>query len=163
MQTILALVDEDATAHHALEAAARRADRRSAGLVVLNVLPEEEYDSRHRAVSGLPGGTERYTHSQARSAAAVAAGRIARTVLEGRAIPYTAVGAVGDPVEAVLSVARDHDCGAIVVPAARPRLFGLLGRFDRALAWRFDGTVTRVTPPAAGGVVAPAESVVDQG
>lgn len=164
MHRILTLVEENATANHALDAAVAKAEREGGALVVLTAVPESDYDSRHRAVAGLPGGEGfGYSASQARAAAAAVAERAAAAAVGDREVPYIAVGGVGRPRDVVLDTAAAHGCAEIVVPDSPPRWFGLFGRFDRALAWRFDGTVTRVTGPAAGEAGRPAvtESPVD--
>jgi len=162
MRKTLALVEENATANHALEAAVASAEREGAALVVLSVVSESEFDSRYGAVTDLPGRFG-YSASQARAAAAAVAGRAAAAAVGDRNVPYVAVGGVGRPMDVLLRTAAVHGCDEIVVPDRPPRWFGLLGRFDRALAWRFDGTVTRVTAPEGDGRPLPRGSAVDAG
>lgn len=165
MRKTLTLVEETATANHALKIAVAKAERESAALIVLTVVPETDFDARQRSVdgTGLRGFT--YTVTQAEESATAVAERAAAAAVGDREIPYLAVGAVGRPREVVLETAAAHGCTEIVVPDLAPRWFGLFGRFDRALAWRFDGTVTRVAGPAGGDgrPLSVRESTVDTG
>lgn len=166
MRKILTLVEETATANHALETAVATAERENAALIVLTVVPEADFDARQRAVTGVARSEAfGYSASQARAAAAAVAERAAAAAVGDRGIPYLAVGAVGRPRDVVLRTAAVHGCDDIVVPDRPPRWFGLFGRFDRALAWRFDGTVTRVSAPAGGDrrPLPDGESTVDTG
>lgn len=153
MQTLLAVVDGTERTDHPLRAAAERAEREGAGLVVLNVTPESTYRGRQDAIAGVPGVAREgygYTVEQAETAARRSAERTARHVVGDREVVWSPVGAVGTPAAVVLAVAADFDCGEIVIAETKPRWFGLRGGTDRKLAKRFAGTVTRVPAPAVG-------------
>lgn len=150
MRTILVVVDENETTAHVLPDAVERAERERASLVVLNVMPQSVYEGRQRGVRGnrvLQGDGVTYTFDQATATARGVAERAARVAIGDRAVPYTSVGVVGRPVTAVLAVAEACGCDEIVIAGTETGWFGRSGRFDRTLAKRFGGRVTRVGTP----------------
>lgn len=153
MKNILVVIDENRTTTHVLQAAVERAERERAALVVLNVMPRTMYDARQTAIlrsKDLRRDGFTYTLAQANAAARGVAERAVRVAIGERAVPYTTVGAVGRPITTIPAVAAEYDCDEIMIAETKPRWFGRVGGFDRALAKRFGGTVTRVAKPTPG-------------
>ena len=154
MQSLLAVVDGTERTNHTLRAAVERADRENAGLVVLNVTPEGAYWRKQDAIEragARTGEGYRWTTRQAEESAKHAAERSARVVVGDRDVDWIAVGAVGVPRKVTLRVAAEYDCDEILVSASKSRWFDLRRSFEQKVAAAFDGTVTAVPDPAAGG------------
>ena len=153
MRSILVVVDGTERTDHALRTAVERADGENAGLVVVNVTPEEEYWRKQDAVNGVGARTGegyRWTARQAEDSARRAAERSARLAVGDRDVVWTAVGAVGVPRTVVLAVAAEYDCEEILVAVSKPQWFGLRRTFERKLGAAFDGLVTAVPTTTAG-------------
>ena len=147
MNNILVVVDESETTTPMLQAAVERAERERAALVVVHVMPQSVYERRQTAIRGstdLRRDGLTYTITQATETAKGVADGAVEVAIGERAIPYTTVGVVGRPIPAILAVAAEHDCDEIMIAATKQRWFGLFDRFDRTLAKRLGGTVTRV-------------------
>lgn len=153
MSNILVVVDETEATEHVMGAAVERAERTGATLVAVHAMPRRLYERRQRQTTGthdLRHEGYTYTASQARAEATGVAERIARAAIGERDVPYTAVGVIGTPTQAVLAAAGVHDCEAVLLPERKPKWFGPFGSFDRTLAKRFDGPVVRVPRPSPG-------------
>lgn len=149
-QKILAVVAGVDTSSHVLEAAVERAEQEGASLVVLHVMPQHAYDGRRQSratIRELKYDGFTFTYDQATESAENVAERAAQAAIGDRDIPYTAVGRVGDLVSTVLAVAAAYDCDTILLQETYPRWRRVIGRADRRLAKRFDGTIVRVPRP----------------
>lgn len=152
MSNILVAVDGTGTNAHVMEAAIERAEREDGSLVVVHVIPTAEYEARQRAVRSIGGLTNdgfTYGITQARDEARDIADRAAREAIGTRAVPYTAVGAVGKLVPMILASAAEHGAETVVLGDVGSWWRRLLGRSDRKMTRGFDGAIVRVPRPAA--------------
>ncbi|MFB6295705.1 MAG: universal stress protein [Halobacteriales archaeon] len=149
-QKILAVVADVETSSHVLEAAVEQVQQEAASLVVLHVMPYHVYYDRQRSYTtnrDFKSEGYTFTHDQAMESAENVAERVAQATIDNREIPYTAVGRVGDVVPTVIAVAARHGCDTILLPETEPWWRHVLGRADRRLTKRFEGTVVRVPRP----------------
>jgi nucleotide-binding universal stress UspA family protein len=149
-QKILVVVTGVETSSHVLDAAVEHAVQAAASLVVLHVMPYHVYENSGSSRATIPdlkydGFT--FTYDQATESAESVAERAAQTAIGDRDVPYTAVGRVGDFISTVLAAAATYECDTVFLQKTYPWWQRVLGRGDRRLAKRFDGTVVRVPRP----------------
>jgi len=118
-----------------------------AELFVIHVTTEAEYDERREELEGIPDDDVSYGVGQERQGAQSYARDVASEVLADVDVEWTALGAVGDRVEAILEEARINDCDHVFMPGRErsPTGKALFGDDAQQVILDFDGAVTVVT------------------
>ncbi|XVH31234.1 universal stress protein [Haloferacaceae archaeon DSL9] len=144
-----ALVVTGQTPH--AEELVRRAGRFATGvgakLTLLCVMSDGEYDARRDQLRSVSGYGTGYDIERARSDAKQRADEVGRAAFDGDAVTYEAVGAVGDVVETVLSIADARGCDHLFIVGRErsPTGKALFGDRAQRLILNFDGPVTIAT------------------
>lgn len=147
-QNVLVNLTDTAVDQWLIHEAGAYASGTGSQLVLLSVMPSEEFAESQRAYAGIKE-LPNYSLTQAEEKCRQNAVRSGREELDIHDIEYTAVGAVGRETEQVLATAREYDCGHVfLVDRPQSLLRRLLGNdVIQAIARGFDGPVTTLQYP----------------
>jgi nucleotide-binding universal stress UspA family protein len=139
----MAVVTEDEASKQVVREAGELAAGVGVELVLLTVIPEEEYDRKREAMEDA-GSTTPYTLSQAEQNARRTARSVAEEVLDDVDVEYEVLGAVGRGADIIMEVAREEDVDHIFMAGRRrsPTQKALFGDLTQRILLNFDGTVT---------------------
>jgi nucleotide-binding universal stress UspA family protein len=162
MSTILVAIDDPTRTSTVLDAALTRAARTDATLVVANIVPASEYETRRGSIA-QSGDLRReglgYTYTQACNEAKAAGERAIGRVLGDREIPIEVVGDVGPLLPTALELADQYDCSTVLVEKTPQRLRDRLGLTRWLAGSRFGGVIEQVPATLRSPSVAAGSSV----
>ena len=143
MQRPMAVVTEDEASRRVVREAGELAAGLGVELVLLTVVPEEEYDRKREAMEDA-GSTTPYTLSQAEQNARRTARSVAEDVLDDVDVEYEVLGAVGRQADMIMEVAREESVDHLFIAGRRrsPTQKALFGDLTQRILLNFDGTVT---------------------
>ncbi|MFB6154669.1 MAG: universal stress protein [Haloferacaceae archaeon] len=143
MKRALAVVTQDERSKQVVREAAELAAGVGAKLLLLTVVPEEDYERKREAMEEA-GSTTPYTLSQAEQSARHTARSVADEVLDEIDVDYELLGAVGRESSTILSIARDEEVDHIFIAGRRrsPTQKAIFGDITQRVLLNFNGTVT---------------------
>lgn len=145
MDKVLAVVRRDSAATPELiREAGELAEGVGAGLLLLHVMPEDEYDERMRSrrETGSGGGT--FSMDEAEREATHIAKEAGRSTLKDLDVDYEAIGIVGRLEQDVIEVAERENCDHVFISGRRrsPSGKAIFGDVTQRILLNFDGMVT---------------------
>jgi nucleotide-binding universal stress UspA family protein len=143
MERALAVVTQDERSKQVVREAGQLAAGVDAPLLLLTVLPEEEYERKREAMESA-GGTTPYTLSQAEQSARRTAQSVAKEVLGDVDVDFQVLGAVGREASTILGVAEEERVDHIFMAGRRrsPTQKAVFGDLTQRILLNFDGVVT---------------------
>ena len=143
MKRALAVVTQDERSKHVVREAGELAAGVGSELLLLTVIPEEEYERKREAMEDA-GSTTPYTVSQAEQSARRQAHTVAAEVLDDVDVEYELLGAVGREASIILNVAEEEDVDHIFMAGRRrsPTQKAVFGDLTQRVLLNFEGTVT---------------------
>ncbi|WP_458207617.1 universal stress protein [Haladaptatus sp. NG-SE-30] len=147
MERALAVVEGSESAKDLVREAGELAAGVGAGLVLLHVTTNDEYEETRNSLERIPSIETSYTAGQALEGARHFAADIGREVLDEVDVEFEAVGRVGDERDKILDAAREHGCDHIFLAGRKrsPTGKALFGDRTQSVILDFDGAVTVVT------------------
>lgn len=148
-QSALVVLGDTRTARRLLRHAGERAKASGLCLVLLSVMPSEEFQARDWARLRIPELDVRYTVEAAEDEGERHGERLAREVLDGLGVEYVVDARVGRKASIVLDVADEYDCSEVYLSGRHNGPWGHT-TFDRVMEEvvdRFDGPVTVMVEP----------------
>lgn len=144
MDRALVVVSASDTSKRLVREAGELAAGVDAELVLLRVIPEEEYESRRDAVENIADIDNTYTLDQATEEARQSAADIARDVLGDIDVTYESLGTIGRETARILDSAEENDCDHIFVIGRKrtPTGKAIFGDIAQSVILNFDGPVT---------------------
>jgi nucleotide-binding universal stress UspA family protein len=144
MKRALVVVTPGNRGRRLLREAGEYAEGTDTELVLLTVVPEEEFEEKRRAVAGIGSSDAVYTLEQAEDSAEREATAVADDALAGLDVPYHAVGTIGREADAILDVADSEDAEHVFLGSRRrsPAGKALFGDVAQTVLLEFDGPVT---------------------
>ncbi|MFC6732140.1 universal stress protein [Haladaptatus sp. DYSN1] len=145
MQTGLVVVEPLDSNRELVREAGEFAKGSGAKLVLLSILPEEEYDERHEARRQGSSGETTYTLEEAEDEALRLATKLGLEELKDLGIEYETVSVVGQLTKRILAAAEDFEADHIFLIGTRrsPSGKALFGDVAQSVLLNFDnGPVT---------------------
>jgi nucleotide-binding universal stress UspA family protein len=144
MKRALVVVTPGNRGRRLLREAGAYAEGTDTELVLLTVVPEEEFEEKRRAVAGIGSSDAVYTLEQAEDSAEREATAVADDALAGLDVPYHAVGTIGREADAILDVADSEGAEHVFLGSRRrsPAGKALFGDVAQTVLLEFDGPVT---------------------
>jgi nucleotide-binding universal stress UspA family protein len=145
MERALAVVAEEERSKKVVREAGELAAGVGAELVLLTIIPQEEYEEKRRDVEeNIRDEGIIYTFTQAEQAARHTAQDVADEVLEDVDVDYHVLGAVGREAETIITVADTEGCDHLFLAGRRrsPTGKALFGDLTQDVLLTFDGPVT---------------------
>jgi nucleotide-binding universal stress UspA family protein len=145
MERALAVVAEEERSKKVVREAGELAAGVDAELVLLTIIPQDEYEEKRREVEeNIRDEDIVYTFTQAEQAARHTAQDVADEVLEDVDVDYEVLGAVGREAETIISVADTEACDHLFLAGRRrsPTGKALFGDLTQDVLLTFDGPVT---------------------
>ena len=144
MDRALAVVGATDTSKRLVREAGELAAGVDAELVLLRVVPEEDYEGTRDAVENIRELDNTYTLEQATEEARQSATELGREVLSDVDVEYEALGTIGRETERILDVAADRDCDHVFVIGRKrsPTGKAIFGDIAQSVILNFDGAVT---------------------
>ena len=144
MDRALAVVSATDTSKRLVREAGELAAGVGAELVLLRVVPEDDYEGTRDAVETIREIDNTYTLEQATAEARQSAAELGREVLSDVDVEYEALGTVGRESERILAVAADQGCDHVFVIGRRrsPAGKAVFGDIAQSVILNFDGAVT---------------------
>lgn len=144
MDRALAVVSTSDTSKQLVREAGELAGGVDAELVLLRVVPEDDYEGTRDAVENIHEIDNTYTIDQATEEARQSAAGLARDVLSDVDVEYEALGTIGRETERILAVAEDQDCDHVFVIGRKrsPTGKAIFGDIAQSVILNFDGPVT---------------------
>jgi nucleotide-binding universal stress UspA family protein len=144
MERALAVVTQDERSKRVVREAGELAGGVGAELVLLTVLPKEEYEEKRHAMEQAAGSEVVYTLSQAEQSARQTARSVASEVLDGVDVDHEVLGAVGREADTILEVADNQGCDHLFIAGRRrsPTGKALFGDLTQQVLLTFEGPVT---------------------
>jgi nucleotide-binding universal stress UspA family protein len=144
MERALAVVTQDERSKDVVREAGQLAGGVDAELVLLTVLPQDEYDKKREAMDRVGSEKVIYTLSQAEQSAKQTARSVASEVLADVDVDYEVLGAVGREADTILQVADDQGADHLFLSGRRrsPTGKALFGDLTQEVLLTFDGPVT---------------------
>ncbi|WP_433632330.1 universal stress protein [Halomicrococcus sp. NG-SE-24] len=147
MERALAVVEASESAKRLVHDAGELAAGVGAGLVLLHVTTDEEYESTRQSLERIPDVESSYTAGQALEGARQFAADIGREMLEDVGAEWEAVGRIGNERDEILAAADEYGCDHVFLAGDKrtPAGKALFGDTTQSVILDFDGTVTVVT------------------
>jgi nucleotide-binding universal stress UspA family protein len=147
MERALAVVEADETTKDLVREAGELAGAVGAGLVLVHVTREDEYEDRREELEAIPKQEAQYSIGQALQGARNFAADIGAEVLDDVDVEYEVVGRLGDVSDEVLAVADEEGCDHIFMTGQKrsPTGKAVFGDETQQVILEFDGAVTVVT------------------
>lgn len=147
MKRALAVVDASEAAKDLVREAGELAEGVGAGLVLVHVTTEEDYENQLDALEEIPSEDVSYGITQAKDGARQFAADIGREVLSDVDVDVEAVGRVGDRKDEILETADEHGCDHIFIAGRKrsPTGKAVFGDLTQKVILDFEGAVTVVT------------------
>ncbi|AFK20033.2 universal stress protein [Haloferax mediterranei ATCC 33500] len=144
MQRALVVVSPNERSNRILREAGELAAGSGAELVVLTVLPDEEFERTRSALADVGSSDVVYGIDQATESATRKAKRLAREALDDLDVDYRVVADIGPEVDSVLETAEAESCDHLFVSGRRRSPTGKLLSRDvtQTVMLNFDGPVT---------------------
>ncbi|WP_416840583.1 universal stress protein [Haloferax sp. DFSO52] len=144
MKRALVVVPPEAQSNRILREAGELAAGSGAELIVLTILPEEDFERTRSALASVGSADVVYGLDQALESATRKARRKANAAFDGLDVDYRIIADVGPIVETVLETAQWEACDHLFVSGRRRSPTGkLLSRdLTQTLLLNFDGPVT---------------------
>ena len=144
MDRALAVVSTSDTSKRLVREAGELAAGVDAELVLLRVVPEDDYEGTRDAVENIADIDNTYTLDQATEEARQSAAELGREVLSDVDVEYEALGTIGRESERILAVAADQECDHVFVIGRRrsPTGKAIFGDIAQSVILSFDGAVT---------------------
>ncbi|SFR60604.1 Nucleotide-binding universal stress protein, UspA family [Halogeometricum rufum] len=144
MKRALVVVTPGNRGRRLLREAGAYAEGTDTELVLLTVVPEEEFEEKRRAVAEIGSSDAVYTLEQAEESAEREATTVADDALAGLDVSYHAVGTIGREADAILDVADSEDAEHVFLGSRRrsPAGKALFGDVAQTVLLEFDGPVT---------------------
>jgi len=137
-------VTQDEQSKEVVREAGQLAGGVGAELVLLTVLPQDEYNKKREAMAGVGSEKVVYTLSQAEQSAKQTARSVASEVLADVDVDYEVLGAVGREADTILQVADDEGVDHLFLSGRRrsPTGKALFGDLTQEILLTFEGPVT---------------------
>lgn len=147
MDRALAVVDASDAAKKLVREAGELAAGVDAGLVLVHVTTEEDYEDRREAMESIASYGASYSLDQAQEGARQFARDIAREVLDGIDVEYEVVGTVGNRSERILDIAAQEGCDHVFMAGRKrsPTGKAVFGDATQRVILDYDGAVTVIT------------------
>jgi len=145
MERALAVVGEEERSKKVVREAGELAAGVDAELILLTVIPQEEYEEKRRDIEeSIRDEDIVYTFTQAEQDARHTARDVADEVLDGIDVDYDVLGAVGRQADTIISVADTEECDHLFLAGRRrsPTGKALFGDLTQEVLLTFDGPVT---------------------
>jgi nucleotide-binding universal stress UspA family protein len=144
MKRALVVVTPGNRGRRLLREAGEYAEGTDTELVLLTVVPEEEFEEKRRAVAGIGSSDAVYTLEQAEESAEREATAVADDALAGLDVSYHTVGTIGREADAILDVADSEGAEHVFLGSRRrsPAGKALFGDVAQTVLLEFDGPVT---------------------
>lgn len=144
MERALAVVTQDERSKQVVREAGELAAGVGAKLVLLTVIPQDEYERKKDAMDSVGSSDVIYTLSQAEQSARQTARSVADEVLEDLDVDYEVLGAVGRETDTILTVAQEEAVDHIFIAGRRrsPTQKAVFGDLTQRVLLNFTGTVT---------------------
>ncbi|KAB1187670.1 MULTISPECIES: universal stress protein [Haloferax] len=144
MNRALVVVTPNERSNRILREAGELAAGSGAELVVLTVIPNDEFEETRSALANVGSSDVVYGVDQATESARRKAKRFARDALDGIDVDYRVVADIGPEVESVLETAQWEACDHLFISGRRRSPTGKLISRDatQSIMLKFDGPVT---------------------
>jgi nucleotide-binding universal stress UspA family protein len=144
MERALAVVSEEERSKKVVREAGELAAGVDAELVLLTIIPQEEYEEKRREVESFRDADLVYTFTQAEQQARHTAQDVADDVLDDVDVDYDVLGAVGREAETIINVAEMEGCDHLFLAGRRrsPTGKALFGDLTQDVLLTFEGMVT---------------------
>ncbi|KAB1198352.1 MULTISPECIES: universal stress protein [Haloferax] len=144
MNRALVVVTPDEQSHRILREAGEFAAGSGAELIVLTILPEDEFERTRSALASVGSSDVVYGLDQALESATRDAKTLAREAFDGLDVDFRIVADIGPKVDTVLETAQWEACDHLFVSGRRRSPAGKLLTRDltQTLMLNFDGPVT---------------------
>ncbi|ELZ90126.1 universal stress protein [Haloferax sulfurifontis] len=144
MERALVVVSPEERSHRILREAGELAAGSGAELVVLTVLPDEEFERTRSALASVGSPDVVYGIDQAIESATRRAKRVAREAFDGLDLDYRIVADIGPEADTILETARWEGCDHLFIAGRRRSPAGKLISRDmtQSVMLNFDGPVT---------------------
>lgn len=146
MERALAVVEAKEATKELVAEAGKLANGVDAELFLLHVTTEDEFQNRRSTLESVAGLDAEYNVDNARSGAQQFAQKVGKQALDD-GFEFKAMGRIGDPQEAILKTAEDHDVDHIFIHGKQrsPTGKAVFGDTAQAIILNFDGPVTVTT------------------
>jgi nucleotide-binding universal stress UspA family protein len=144
MNRVLVVVEETESTKELVREAGELAAGVEAEVYLVHVTTREKFSEYATSLADIPDRDTGYSIDRAKEGACQFAENIGQEVLEGLAVEYETIGALGDKKEQVLKIAHQKDCDHLFISGRKrsPTGKALFGDVTQSILLTFDGMVT---------------------